>query len=277
MEKSPLFVQPCGVLDAAAEPSFDMEDSEDFIGLAEQLMDGHHAGILTTVDEKYRPHSRWMGTMSFREFPRFHAITSPQSAKVRHIERQPHVEWMLSNQDLTLVLNLSGVAHILRDAASIKRTWKAIGDKSHAFFLNSFNEKPGFVVIETTVERIECTVPRSNIKWPTSVETFRRRLLEPVTTVPGLATRQVSAANPLPPAEMLKVDEGLCQQAEQLATGADIHECSNLTGAYRAAVAQYNNGDAAMRAVVKSVERSLRRMLTKLRLDHYSRLRIGER
>jgi general stress protein 26 len=259
----PELIHPDASLDRKAGAAFALEDCEDFIGLAEQLMDGHHAGVLTTLDDEGRPHSRWMGTFSFREFPRFHALTSPQSAKVEQIRKNPAVEWMLSNQDLSLVLNLRGHARILQDTASIKRAWKAIEDKTHAFFLQAYNEKPGMVVIETVVDRIECTVPRENLKWPVSIESFRHTLVMPTV---GHALAQ--AKNP-----PLSLDDALCQQVEQLATGADIHESRNLIGAYQAAVGAYQQGDIGMQAVAHDAGRALRRLLTRMRLAHYARPR----
>ena len=157
-------------------PLLRTEQAAEFTALARELMVGHHAGVLTTVDEEARPHARWMGTTSLSEFPRFHSITSPHSAKVAHIERNPRVDWMFSSANFSLILNFASTAHILRDTASIKRAWRAIEDKSQAFFLDAFNEKPGFVVIETVVCAIQCTVPRENLQWSMSIQAFQKTL-----------------------------------------------------------------------------------------------------
>ena len=257
-------IHPNTVLEPAPQTTFDLENCEDFIGLSQQLMDGHHAGVLTTVNEYGRPHTRWMGTLSFCDFPRFYALTSPQGAKVAHIQCHPYVEWMFSNQDLTLVLNLSGSARILSDAASVKKAWSAMEDKSHAFFLQSYNEKPGFAVVETVVDCVECTLPMANRKWRASVDSFRKCLIKPASS--DDAARLSPAA--------LQVDEVLCQQVELLASGAEIHESRNLLGAYRAAVTGLQRGDESMRGAAHSAARALRRFLTRLRLAHYSRLRV---
>ena len=62
--------------------SFDIEDSEDIIGLAKNLVNGRHAGILSTVDESGRPQVRWMSTLAFNKFPVFFTLTAPDSRKV---------------------------------------------------------------------------------------------------------------------------------------------------------------------------------------------------
>ena len=142
--------------------SFSLEDSDDIVGVAKQIIDGHHIGVLTTVDEHGESHSRWMATLAFDEFPKIITLTSAHSRKVAQINRHPRVHWMFSNHDLTLILNLSGEARVTSDPGTIKRAWKNVKDKSRAFFLNNFNGKP--VVIETTVDLIECTIPNSNFQ-----------------------------------------------------------------------------------------------------------------
>jgi general stress protein 26 len=145
--------------------TFSLEDSDDIVGMARQIVDGHHIGALATIDESGFPHVRWMSTLSCDDFPRIVTLTAPNSQKVRHIRRNPSVNWMFSNRNLTLVLNLVGHARILEDTRSIKRAWRAAKDKSHAFFLTNFSGKPGMVVIETMVERLDCTIPESGFKF----------------------------------------------------------------------------------------------------------------
>ena len=145
--------------------SFDIEDTEDIIGLARSLVDGSHPGLLSTINLSGKPEVRWMSTLSFEEFPIFHTLTGPNSRKVAEIKQHPDVNWMFSNHDLSMVLNLIGKARVLTDTPTLKRVWKQIEDKSHAYFLNQYAKGPGFVVIETTVESIECTLPKNVMKF----------------------------------------------------------------------------------------------------------------
>ena len=115
--------------------SFDIENSEDVIGFAKQLIDGSHPGIYGSVEQNGNPELRWMATQSFDEFPVFHTLTAPDSRKVEQIQLHPNVNWMFSNHDLSLTLNLISKARILTDTRTLKRVWKQIKDKSHAFFL----------------------------------------------------------------------------------------------------------------------------------------------
>ena len=58
--------------------------------------------------------------------------------------------------------NLTGRAEIyLHEAEAMKRIWRQIADKSRAYFLGDVEKGPGFVVIHTKIEKIECTIPRA--------------------------------------------------------------------------------------------------------------------
>jgi len=145
--------------------SFDIEDSGDIIGIARHLVDGHHPGLLATVDENGNPAVRWMATLAFDEFPVFHTLTRPDSRKVKQIAKHPAVNWMFFNRDRTLILNLIGEARVLSDATTLKRIWGKVVDKSLPYFLDQYTKGPGFVVIETTVKAIECTSPKSSLRF----------------------------------------------------------------------------------------------------------------
>jgi len=143
------------------EPTaFDIEDSEDIMGLARSLVNGRHPGVLGTVGMDGIPEVRWMSTLSFDEFPVFYTLTSPDSRKIEQIKSHPGVNWMFFNEDLSLVLNLRGKAEIINDVVELKKIWQKIEDMSHAYFLNNATRKLGFVAIKTTVQSIECNSPK---------------------------------------------------------------------------------------------------------------------
>jgi len=141
--------------------SFDIEDSDDLIGVAKGLVNGRHPGILATVNEEGIPQLRWMSTLTFDEFPVFYSLTSPDSRKVAQIRARPDVNWLFFNDDQSLMLNLIGKARILTDAVNLKHIWQKVVDKSHAYFLHNYSKAPGFAVIETKVDTIECTMPQT--------------------------------------------------------------------------------------------------------------------
>ena len=141
--------------------SLDPKNREQLIRMATELLKGNNPGILSTIDQSGFPQSRWMATMSFDDFPDLYTLTSARSRKVAQIQEHPMVHWIFSNHDLSFIVNLSGRAEIyLHEADAMKRIWRQITDKSRAFFLGDSAKGPGFVVIHTKIDKIECTIPR---------------------------------------------------------------------------------------------------------------------
>ena len=146
--------------------SLDPKNRDQIIGMARELLQGGNPGTFSTVDQEGFPQSRWMATMSFDDFPNLYTLTSATSRKVAQIQEHPIVHWMFSNQDLSFIVNLTGRAEIyLHEADAMKRIWHQIADKSRAFFLGDSVKGPGFVVIHTKVEMIECTIPRKMLRF----------------------------------------------------------------------------------------------------------------
>ena len=144
---------------------YDIANSGHIIGLSKSLVNGQQPGILGTIDSNGVPRMRWMSTLSFDEFPVFHSLTAPDSRKVLEIKAHPQVSWMFFNADKSLVLNLRGKATIIAETSRLKQIWRRIVDTSHAYFLNQYTKKPGFVVIETLVESIECSSPENALRF----------------------------------------------------------------------------------------------------------------
>lgn len=153
--------------------SFNWKEREDVFQALKQLVDGNHPGILTTVDVRGRPHSRWMASLSLEEFPWIYTLTSRSSSKVEQIERHPEVSWMFCNSDLSLILNLAGVAKATHDNATVKKVWKQIHHKEHAYFLRRGIEGKGISVIATRLERVECCTPQTSFRFWIEVDQLK--------------------------------------------------------------------------------------------------------
>jgi general stress protein 26 len=144
----------------------DPKNREQVVGLAKQLLKSNSPGILSTIDQRGFPQSRWMATMSFDDFPDLYTLTAANSRKIDQIQMHPRVQWMFSNSDLSFILNLTGRAEIyLHEAAEMVRIWRQITDKSRAFFMGESPNNKGFAVIHTKVEAIECTFPRKVLRF----------------------------------------------------------------------------------------------------------------
>lgn len=158
-------VYPLPSYRAEDSSSFSLDECDDVMEVLKALIDGSHPGLLATVDQANRPHARWMATLAFDKFPFIYTLTARKSRKLAHIAKNPHVDWIFSNENLSLILNLSGTAKALIEPAAIKKVWRLVKDKSHTYFLDNFSENPEFVALETTVTDIECCIPQSGLRW----------------------------------------------------------------------------------------------------------------
>ena len=141
--------------------SLDPKNRAQILSMARRLLRADNVGMFCTIDESGFPQARWMATMSFDDFPDLYTLTSARSRKVAQVQAHSTVHWVFSNRDLTFIVNLTGSAEIyLHEAEEMKRIWQQIADRSRAFFMQDPAKGPGFVVIHTKVETIECTLPR---------------------------------------------------------------------------------------------------------------------
>jgi general stress protein 26 len=155
--------------------AFVLKGDGDVMGLINEMVNGQYPGLLQTIGLDGFPKARWMSTLSAEEFPLFYTLTSPESGKVKEIEANPRVTWMFFNQDLSLVIQMSGRARILRDTPTLKRIWRQAEDKSHAYFLKMYSPGLGFVVIETKIELVECSSPKNLLRFAVDLKEIRRR------------------------------------------------------------------------------------------------------
>jgi general stress protein 26 len=164
--RSPRRLNVMNTLSQTKANSLNPNDRAQVIRMARQLLKGNNPGVLSTVDESGMPQSRWMATMSFEDFPNLYTLTAANSRKVAQIREHPIVQWMFSDRDFSFVVNLSGRAELfLRDAETMKRVWDQIVDKSRAYFMNATIDSPGFAVIHTKVEMVECTIPKRVLRF----------------------------------------------------------------------------------------------------------------
>ena len=142
-----------------------METVADLHTILRCTMAENRPGVLTTIDQQGIPHARWMGTVAADDFPNLYTLTNPASRKLAHIAFHPIVNWMFSNSELSMVVNLIGPAHVESDMDVIQKIWNSITDKTHAYFMKEFGGSEGCAIIKTTVEMVECSLPLENRFW----------------------------------------------------------------------------------------------------------------
>ncbi len=126
-----------------------MEKNE-ILSLIESLVDDSQVAILATVDAHGNPAMRWMtpAIISGRPASLF-AITSPNFRKVKHLEKNPDVEWMIQTRDLNQVVNIKGKVTVVDNPSLKSEVLESIGKRLEVFW--RVNRKTDFLVLETVI------------------------------------------------------------------------------------------------------------------------------
>lgn len=116
------------------------------------LLDEVGVGILTTIDEKGRPCSRWM-TPVFLPHTRdaLFAVTSKDFRKIGQLDSNPRVSWIFQSKTLDRVATVSGAARVVRVPRLSAEVIEAIGPRLEVFWACAGDPK-NLVVVETAIE-----------------------------------------------------------------------------------------------------------------------------
>lgn len=126
--------------------------SNELMQIVENILSETRVGVFATVDEHNRPHIRWMVSAVLRGRPgALFTVTTPDSAKVRHIQECPHVEWMIQTVALDKVVNLKGKTNVLDNPSIKAEVMEAIGSLLNNFWQIN-KDKSDFIVLETVIE-----------------------------------------------------------------------------------------------------------------------------
>ncbi len=132
---------------------------KEIISALQSLLEESKVGVLTTIDERGYPHSRWMTPVLMPRFPgRLFAVTGSRFGKVRNIEANPKVEWAFQSRTLDRIVSLKGKAFVVDEPELKVEVLEAIGPNLQVFW--RINPKAGdLVVLETEIEEATLFVP----------------------------------------------------------------------------------------------------------------------
>ena len=123
---------------------------------------GEQVGLLTTADGRGHPHATWMATYAFVDHRDIITLSSPDSRKAHNISENPNVQWLFSSPDYEHLVYFTGKAFLEREPENFKRHWQLLPDKSHAYFLDTYNSPPGFAMIRTEVDKAFLVFPKES-------------------------------------------------------------------------------------------------------------------
>ena len=131
-------------------------DKKEILGILESIVDESQVGVLATIDsetESGGPALRWMTPALVSGRPGFlYAITSPHFRKVKHIEANPMVEWMIQTRDLNRIVSVRGRALAVDNPSLKTEVMEAIGKRLEVFW--RVNQKTDFLVLETEIHSV---------------------------------------------------------------------------------------------------------------------------
>lgn len=123
------------------------------------LVDEMRVGILTTVDERGRPRSRWMTPTVLSRLPgALYAVSSREFVKTRHIQSDPNVSWIFQSRTLDRIGTIRGRARIVEEPGLTAEVLEAIGPRLNVFWRYNGDPK-NLVVVETTIDAVSIFHP----------------------------------------------------------------------------------------------------------------------
>ncbi len=134
-------------------------NKRDVMATLEMILNEAHTAVLATVDEKGRPHLRWMtpALIGGREGAVF-AVTSPGFDKTRQLEKHPEVEWLFQTPLLDTVVMARGKINVLDNPSILAEVLESLGPYMHSFWRLQ-GEARDLVVLETIIEEAVCYWP----------------------------------------------------------------------------------------------------------------------
>src|SRR4030042_538465 len=101
----------------------------------EMILNEAHTAVLATVDEKGRPHLRWMtpALIGGREGA-VCAVTSPGCHKTRQLEKHPEVEWLFQTPLLDTVVMARGKINVLDNPSILAEVLESLGPYMHSLW-----------------------------------------------------------------------------------------------------------------------------------------------
>jgi general stress protein 26 len=140
-------------------------DLKEMFSKLDRLLGDSRTGILTTVDKRGYPRSRWMtpALVPGRE-GNIYGVTSPTFEKALEIIHHPEVSWLFQSKALDEILTASGKITLINNPALKSEVLEALGRNLAVFWRVNPNEKD-LVVLETQVEEMTYFKPMKNVRF----------------------------------------------------------------------------------------------------------------
>jgi general stress protein 26 len=128
-----------------------------------KILDNARVGVLATVDGDGRPHVRWMTpTIVDGREGLLYALTSPKFDKVKDLQGNPEVEWIIQTRPLDAIVTLRGSMSVINNPQLKSEILEAIGRNLQIFWRVNPDETE-LVVLETVIREAEYMQPLAGV------------------------------------------------------------------------------------------------------------------
>jgi len=129
-----------------------------------KILDDAKTALLATVDEKGRPHMRWLTPTVIRgRTGAIYNVTAPASTKLEQLRANPNVQWMFQTRALDRIITVNGKINIVDNPSIRTEVLEAVGDKLTVFW-KIHEQEWEVVVLETVIENATFYLPMKSRK-----------------------------------------------------------------------------------------------------------------
>ncbi len=127
---------------------------------ARKIVNAAEVFVLSTVDGRNRPQSRFMGAKLVDKGMTIYMETYARSRKVRQIKKNPRVQLLFATKNYSEVVTLSGKASMDKSVDVRKRIWKE--NPASAEYFSGYDD-PALGLIKFKPERLEYYGPSTGL------------------------------------------------------------------------------------------------------------------
>ena len=145
---------------------------EQVLAAAAKLIEKQIVGVLTTVDEDHRPHSRWMlgavqGDIESGNI-KLLSLSARGARKLDHLTTNPNVCWLFADGHDDEVVTILGTMQRLESPNMAEPAWQRLSKASEKYAMNLLDEAENlwFEGLETTITQIEYMAPSKGLTHP---------------------------------------------------------------------------------------------------------------
>lgn len=143
------------------------------LAAARKLIEQQLVGVLTTVDDQHRPHSRWMlGAVEGDGLSTLVSLSARGARKLDHLATNPNVCWLFADSGNNEVVTLLGTMRRLESPNMAEPVWQRLNQAAQKYAMNVLSEPENlwFEGLETTVTQVEYMAPGKGLTHPVVYE-----------------------------------------------------------------------------------------------------------